>query len=117
MTRRAFLIAAVGVFAAGALPAAIAGRRTVRAPAWWKGPVLLFTCDPLPPGNHTFSAGSEYGVCVSAVIAVGGETAFEVPWGCNAALVNPLLSDGIYFNIKDGLLRGIYSNPRKVRQA
>ena len=79
MNRRNFL-QCLGAFAAAAfLPAC--GKSILRAPAWWKGEVVVFkSWEPLVKGTYTFTAYMhDLGIYVGGVEASGGETYFEMP--------------------------------------
>lgn len=79
MKRRTFL-QCLGAFAAAAfLPSC--GRSIVRAPAWWKGEVIVFkSWEPLIKGTYTFTAYmGDLGMYFGGVKALGGETYFEMP--------------------------------------
>jgi len=100
MNRRGFLSFIGAAVAGAALPVEFAAAKVARAPDWWKGRVVRYTCAPLAPGRYTFSANMRddemyYGLFIGGVTAAGGETVFEVP-------------------IKDG---GVFSNPHLSQQA
>lgn len=101
-TRRSFL-QSLGAFAALVFIPPVK-ESIARAPAWAKRVVVYRAQDPLPAGTHTFTAFSgSKGLYVAGVVALGGETLFEVPYF--DLILNPRLklNEGITVSYADTL--------------
>jgi len=101
MTTRRNFLKSLGAFAALSFIPPVK-ESIARAPDWAKRVVVYRAQDPLPAGNHTFTAYSgSMGLYLAGVTCVGGETLFEVPY--SELMLDPKikLNDGIRLSYKD----------------